>query len=175
MESIRRTYAHCIKPVPSPKFWVGTEFSKPDPPIIKSPIGRPKDVSSSQPGSSPNPTVVESPATTNPTMPPAPTRVTRSTLIISPPGPTATQTRPPAPTIGRPFQPPGKANDTSRPQQSRFRPKQKISRPSAPITASTINTNTQQPTPSTIPFAAPNQEAPSQNLPTSPKTKDSKE
>ncbi|XP_057719981.1 uncharacterized protein LOC130934419 [Arachis stenosperma] len=42
MESIRRTYAHCIKPVPSPKFWVGTELSKPDPPIIKRPIGRPK-------------------------------------------------------------------------------------------------------------------------------------
>ncbi|XP_025616609.1 uncharacterized protein [Arachis hypogaea] len=42
MESIRRTYAHCIKPVPTPEFWVGTEFSKPDPPIIKRPIGRPK-------------------------------------------------------------------------------------------------------------------------------------
>ncbi|XP_057719633.1 uncharacterized protein LOC130934061 [Arachis stenosperma] len=115
MESIRRTYAHCIKPIPSPEFWVGIEFSKLDPPIIKRPIGRPKDTSSSQPGNSPNPTVVESPATTNPTMPPTPTRVTRSTLIISPPGPTATQIRPPAPTIGRPFQPLGKANDTSRP------------------------------------------------------------
>ncbi|RYQ93344.1 hypothetical protein Ahy_B09g099615 [Arachis hypogaea] len=102
------------------------------------------DASSSQPGSSPNPTVVESPAPSNPTMPPAPTRVKRSTLIISPPGPTATQTRPPAPTIGRPFKPPGKANDTSRPQQSRFRPKQKIFRPPTPIAASTINTNTQQ-------------------------------
>ncbi|XP_057729996.1 vegetative cell wall protein gp1-like [Arachis stenosperma] len=251
MESIRRTYAHCIKPVPSPEFWVGTEFSKPDPPIIKRPIGRPKvqnrqkdpaeplmqegklkrsfvvscskcgekghnyktckgapsnpnwkpktrrpskksatasqalivlplsqsapDASSSQPVSSPNPTVVESPATSNPPMPQAPTRVTRSTLIISPPGPTTTQTRPPAPTIGRRFKPPVKANDTSRPQQSRFRPKQKIFRPLAPVAASTINTTTQQPTPPTIPSAAPNQKARPQSLPNSPKTKDSKE
>ncbi|XP_016200129.1 vegetative cell wall protein gp1-like [Arachis ipaensis] len=134
-----------------------------------------KDASSSQPGSSPNPTVVESPAPSNPPMPPAPTRVTRSTLIILPPGPTTTQTRPPAPTIGRPFKPPAKANDTSCPQQSRFRPKQKIFRPPAPIATSTINTSTQQPTPSTIPSAAPNQDAPPQNLSTSPKTKDSKE
>ncbi|XP_057720172.1 vegetative cell wall protein gp1-like [Arachis stenosperma] len=257
MESIRRKYAHCIKPVPSPKFCARTEFSKPDPPITKRPIGRPKvhnrqkdpaeplmqeeklkrsfivssskcgekdhnyktckgaptnpnwksktrrprkkaasssqslivlplsqsapppeDASSSQPSSStsltPNPTVVESPAPSNPLIPPIPTRVTRSTFVISPPGPTATQTRPPAPTIGRPFKPPRKVNDTARPQQSRFRPKQKIFRPPAPIATSRIQPNTQQATPSTIPSAAPNQEAPSPNLPTSPKTKDSK-
>ncbi|RYR19895.1 hypothetical protein Ahy_B03g064810 isoform A [Arachis hypogaea] len=134
-----------------------------------------QDASSSQPVSSPNPTVMESPTPSNPSMPQAPTRVTRSTLIISPPVPTTTQTRPPSPTIGRPFKPPAKANDTSRPQQSRFRPKQKIFRPPAPIAASTINTSPQQPTPSTIPSAASNQEAPPQNLPASPKTKDSKE
>ncbi|XP_016165339.1 proline-rich receptor-like protein kinase PERK8 [Arachis ipaensis] len=199
MESIRRTYAHCIKPVPSPEFWARTEFSKPDPPIIRRPIGRPKvhnrqkdpaeplmqggklkksftvscrkcgetghnyktckeapsnpnwkpktrrprkkaasssqslivlplsqsapppeDASNSQPGSSSslqqNPTVVNAPAPSHPPIAPAPTRVTRSTLVISPPGPTATQARPPAPTSSHPFKSPGKANDTTRPQ-----------------------------------------------------------
>ncbi|XP_016196236.1 uncharacterized protein LOC107637321 [Arachis ipaensis] len=42
MESIRRTYSHCIKPVPSAEFWPRTEYSQPEPPIIKRPIGRPK-------------------------------------------------------------------------------------------------------------------------------------
>ncbi|RYR32624.1 hypothetical protein Ahy_A10g047160 isoform A [Arachis hypogaea] len=220
MESIRRTYTHCIKPVPSPEFWTRTEFSKPDPPIIKRPIGRPKvhnrqkdpakplmqegklkrsfivscskcdekghnyktftdcassvticsptrDASSSQPDNSTNltlnPTVVGSLAPSNPPMPPAPARVTKFIFVISPLGPTATQTRPLAPTIGRLFKPPEKANETGRPQQSRFRPKQKIFRPLAPIAACTI------------PSAAPNQEVPPPNLPASSKTKDSTE
>ncbi|XP_025608001.1 uncharacterized protein [Arachis hypogaea] len=42
MESIHKTYAHCIQPVPSEEFWTRTEYSRPDPPIIKRPIGRPK-------------------------------------------------------------------------------------------------------------------------------------
>ncbi|XP_072057976.1 uncharacterized protein [Arachis hypogaea] len=42
MESIHKTYAHCIQPVPSEEFWTRTEYTRPDPPIIKRPIGRPK-------------------------------------------------------------------------------------------------------------------------------------
>ncbi|XP_016165518.2 uncharacterized protein LOC107608150 isoform X2 [Arachis ipaensis] len=42
MESIHKTYAHCIKPVPSEEFWTTTEQLRPVPPPIKRPIGRPK-------------------------------------------------------------------------------------------------------------------------------------
>ncbi|XP_016195419.1 mucin-7-like [Arachis ipaensis] len=42
MESIHKTYAHSIQPVPSQEFWTRSEYSRPDPPIIKRPIGRPK-------------------------------------------------------------------------------------------------------------------------------------
>nr|XP_025692366.1 proteoglycan 4-like [Arachis hypogaea] len=42
VESIRRTYAHCIEPVASAEFWARTKFSQPNPPIIKRRIGRPK-------------------------------------------------------------------------------------------------------------------------------------
>ncbi|XP_015941360.1 uncharacterized protein LOC107466865 [Arachis duranensis] len=42
MESIHKTYAYAIQPVPSQEFWTRSEYSRPDPPIIKRPIGRPK-------------------------------------------------------------------------------------------------------------------------------------
>ncbi|XP_016199775.1 uncharacterized protein LOC107640790 [Arachis ipaensis] len=42
MESIHKTYAHCIKPVPSEEFWITTDQLRPAPPPIKRPIGRPK-------------------------------------------------------------------------------------------------------------------------------------
>ncbi|RYR70513.1 uncharacterized protein [Arachis hypogaea] len=42
MESIHKTYSHSIQPVPSQEFWTRSEYSRPDPPIIKRPIGRPK-------------------------------------------------------------------------------------------------------------------------------------
>ncbi|XP_020972487.1 uncharacterized protein LOC110269163 [Arachis ipaensis] len=42
MESIHKTYAHCIKSVPSEEFWVTTDQLRPAPPPIKRPIGRPK-------------------------------------------------------------------------------------------------------------------------------------
>ncbi|XP_016178919.1 predicted GPI-anchored protein 58 [Arachis ipaensis] len=42
MESIHKTYAYSIQPVPSQEFWTRSEYSRPDPPIIKRPIGRPK-------------------------------------------------------------------------------------------------------------------------------------
>ncbi|RYR25333.1 hypothetical protein Ahy_B02g059040 [Arachis hypogaea] len=42
MDSIHRTYAHCIKPVPSEEFWTVTNQFRPAPPPIKRPIGRPK-------------------------------------------------------------------------------------------------------------------------------------
>ncbi|XP_015934181.1 uncharacterized protein LOC107460337 [Arachis duranensis] len=169
MESIRRIYAHCIQPVPSSEFWARTEFTQPDPPIIKRGIGRPKvhnrqkdpaepmmqggklkksfsvscnkcgekghnyktckgapsnpnwkpktkkpkkkkestsqalEPSHSQPPSSTpqqqQPTVPSGAGPTATNVAPAPTRVTRSTIVLGPPAPTGSSKifRPPAP------------------------------------------------------------------------------
>ena len=40
MKSIHKTYAHCIKPVPSEEFWVTTDQLRPAPPPIKWPATR---------------------------------------------------------------------------------------------------------------------------------------
>ncbi|XP_052118923.1 uncharacterized protein LOC107493000 [Arachis duranensis] len=42
MESIRKTYEHFIQPVTSEEYWTRSEFTKPAPPVLKRPIGRPK-------------------------------------------------------------------------------------------------------------------------------------
>ncbi|XP_016169085.1 extensin-like [Arachis ipaensis] len=201
MESLKRTYSHCIKPVLSAEFWPRTEYSQPEPPIIKRPIGRPKvhnrqkdpaeplmqggklkksfSVACSKCGekgynyktckgapSNPNwkpktkkpkkkeggssqqlvvlplsqsaPTAGDSSTAPNPAnVAPAPSRFTRSTLVIPTPGATVTPFRPPAPTTTPPSKVPGKVpsmvNNTSRPKPSKFIPKQKIFRPPAPL------------------------------------------
>ncbi|XP_015963091.1 pollen-specific leucine-rich repeat extensin-like protein 1 [Arachis duranensis] len=230
MESIRRTYAHCIQPVPSSEFWARTEFTQPDPPIIKRGIGRPKvhnqqkdpaepmmqggklkksfSVSCSKCGekghnyktckgapSNPNwkpktkkpkkkkestsqalvclplsqsapppedPSHSQPPSSTpqqqQPTVPsgagpsatnvaPAPTRVTRSTIVLGPPAPMGSSARPSTPNLNQPFMPPGNAprmvTSTGRPKQPKFRPKQKIFRPPAPLASAAPPTSTQ--------------------------------
>ncbi|XP_015961349.1 flocculation protein FLO11-like [Arachis duranensis] len=101
----------------------------------------PVDSSSSQPTNT-QPlqqatTVMSAAGPTHANAAPAPTRVTRSTLVIAPPVPTVTPFRPPTPSTTPPCNAPGKAREivsnTSHPKPSKFRPKQKIFRPLAPL------------------------------------------
>ncbi|XP_015971838.1 protein transport protein SEC31-like [Arachis duranensis] len=251
MESIRRTYAHCIQPMPSSEFWARTEFTQPDPPIIKRGIGRPKvhnrqkdpaeplmqggklkksfSVSYSKCGekghnyktckgapSNPNwkpktkrpkkkkestsqavvclplsqfappPEVPSGAGPTATNVAPAPTRVTRSTIVLGPPAPTGSSGRPPAPSLNQSFRPPGNApsmvTGTARPKPSKFRSKQKIFRPPAqlgqgPPPCSTQHQEPVHQAPSSTQAAAQPQQAPPPQLskPTVSPSKDSKE
>nr|XP_025669995.1 proline-rich receptor-like protein kinase PERK9 [Arachis hypogaea] len=131
----------------------------------------PGDSSSSQPSNTTplqQTTPVMSAAAPNPAnVAPAPTMVTRSTLVIAPLGATVTPFRLPAPTTTPPGKAPGKApsmvNNTSRPKPSKFIPKQKIFRPSAPLVQGQSST----------PQVAPAQEVSQRTTPSDPTSRES--
>ncbi|RYR41509.1 hypothetical protein Ahy_A08g037910 [Arachis hypogaea] len=145
MESIRRTYAHCIQPEPS--------HSQP-------------------PSSTPQqqqPTVPSGAGPTATNVAPAPTRVTRSTIVLGPPAPTGSSVRPSTPNLNQPFIPPGNApcmvTSIACPKQLKFKPKQKIFRPPAPLAQGPPPSSTQHQeavyqAPSSTQAAAQPQQAP---------------
>ncbi|XP_057730552.1 uncharacterized protein LOC130945874 [Arachis stenosperma] len=116
MESIHKTYAHCIKPVPSEEFWVTTDQLRPAPPPIKRPIGRPKDQSQTQTESLAEHSAVQENPTNH--------DMSQNAAATTTSAPVQTPFRPPSqlPRMGQTKIPAA---------ASKFRPKQTIRRPQA--------------------------------------------
>ncbi|XP_015952487.1 pollen-specific leucine-rich repeat extensin-like protein 1 [Arachis duranensis] len=139
-------------PVPSQEFWTRTEYSRPDPPIIKRPIGRPKVHNRQkdpaepmmQQGEKLKRSFKDAPSTQDhsiPTQPPMPDVTPGHSNPVAATA-VAPQVKPGPVTRRTHFRPllqvPSTTHQNAQATQSEMRPKQRIFRPPAPLNPSPL-------------------------------------